>query len=141
MRLLVSLFCGGLFGTGLVVSGMTDTLRVKGFLDLFGDWDPTLIFVMGGAIIPMFFAWRLTTKREMSVLGSALPAPPRTTIDKPLVIGSILFGMGWGLSGFCPGPAFASLSFGGTSGQIFMFSMLIAMFASKPLTSTSFKQL
>ena len=141
MRLLVSLFCGGLFGTGLVVSGMTDTLRVKGFLDLFGDWDPTLIFVMGGAIIPMVFAWRLTTKREMSVLGSALPAPPRTTIDKPLVIGSILFGMGWGLSGFCPGPAFASLSFGGTSGQIFMFSMLIAMFASKPLTSTSFKQL
>ncbi len=141
MRLLVSLFCGGLFGTGLVVSGMTDTLRVKGFLDLFGDWDPTLMFVMGGAIIPMFFAWRLTTKREMSVLGSALPAPPRTTIDKPLVIGSILFGMGWGLSGFCPGPAFASLSFGGTSGQIFMFSMLIAMFASKPLTSTSFKQL
>jgi len=141
MRLLVSLFCGGLFGTGLVVSGMTDTLRVKGFLDLFGDWDPTLIFVMGGAIIPMFFAWRLTTKREMSVLGSALPAPPQTTIDKPLVIGSILFGMGWGLSGFCPGPAFASLSFGGTSGQIFMFSMLIAMFASKPLTSTSFKQL
>lgn len=141
MRLLVSLFCGGLFGTGLVVSGMTDTLRVQGFLDLFGDWDPTLMFVMGGAIIPMFFAWQLTTKRKMSVLGGALPAPPGTTIDKPLVIGSILFGMGWGLSGFCPGPAFASLSFGGTSGQIFMFSMLIAMFANKPLSSISFKQL
>ena len=141
MRLLVSLFCGGLFGTGLVVSGMTDTLRVQGFLDLFGDWDPTLMFVMGGAIIPMVFAWQLTTKREMSVLGGTLPAPPRTTIDKPLVIGSILFGMGWGLSGFCPGPAFASLSFGGTSGQIFMFSMLIAMFANKPLSSISFKQL
>lgn len=141
MRLLVSLFCGGLFGIGLVVSGMTDTLRVQGFLDLFGDWDPTLMFVMGGAIIPMFFAWQLTTKREMSVLGSALPAPPGTTIDKPLVIGSILFGMGWGLSGFCPGPAFASLSFGGTSGQIFIFSMLTAMFANKPLSSISFKQL
>ena len=139
MRLLVSLFGGGLFGAGLVVSGMTDTLRVQGFLDLFGAWDPTLMFVMGGAIIPMFFAWRIAANREAAVLGGALPTPPSTTIDTRLAVGGILFGMGWGLSGFCPGPAFASLSFGGTGGLVFMASMLIAMFAAKPITGALFK--
>lgn len=139
MRILVSLFCGGLFGTGLVVSGMTDTLRVQGFLDLFGAWDPTLMFVMGGAIIPMFFAWRIAAKREEAILGGPLPAPPSTTIDTRLAVGGILFGMGWGLSGFCPGPAFASLSFGGTGGLVFMASMLIAMFAARPIIGAVFK--
>jgi uncharacterized membrane protein YedE/YeeE len=139
MRLLVSLFCGGLFGTGLVVSGMTDTLKVQGFLDLFGGWDPTLMFVMGGAIVPMFFAWRVTANRETAVLGGAYPAPPKTQIDTRLAVGGILFGMGWGLSGFCPGPAFASLSFGGTGGVIFVVSMLVAMIAARPITATLFR--
>jgi uncharacterized membrane protein YedE/YeeE len=139
MRLLVSLFCGGLFGAGLVVSGMTDTLRVQGFLDLFGGWDPTLMFVMGGAIIPMYFAWRIAAKRQTAVLGGAYPAPPKTQIDTRLAVGGILFGMGWGLSGFCPGPAFASLSFGGTGGVIFMVSMLAAMIAARPITAALFR--
>lgn len=139
MRILVSLFCGGLFGAGLVVSGMTDTLRVQGFLDLFGGWDPTLMFVMGGAIIPMFIAWRVAANREAAVLGGPLPSPPSTKIDTRLAVGGILFGMGWGLSGFCPGPAFASLSFGGTGGFVFMASMLIAMFAARPIIGAVFK--
>ena len=140
MRVLVSLFCGGLFGAGLVISGMTNTLRVQGFLDLFGMWDPRLMFVMGGAIIPMLFAWQIAARRKISVLGGAFPAQHRTIIDKRLVVGSILFGMGWGLSGFCPGPAFASLSFSGASGLVFVVSMLIAMFATKPLSDHLFKQ-
>ena len=140
MRVLVSLFCGGLFGAGLVISGMTNTLRVQGFLDLFGMWDPTLMFVMGGAIIPMLFAWQIAARRKISVLGGAFPAPHRNIIDKRLVVGSILFGMGWGLSGFCPGPAFASLSFSGASGLVFVVSMLIAMLATKPLSDRLFKQ-
>ena len=138
MRVLVSLFCGGLFGAGLIVSGMTDTQRVQGFLDLFGAWDPTLIFVMGGAIIPMFFAWRIAAKRETAVLGGLLPTPPITTIDKRLAVGGILFGAGWGLSGFCPGPAFASVSFGGTEGVVFLASMLFAMLAARPITNVVF---
>ena len=140
MRVLVSLFCGGLFGAGLVISGMTNTLRVQGFLDLFGMWDPTLMFVMGGAIIPMLFAWQIAARRKISVLGGAFPAPHANIIDRRLVVGSILFGMGWGLSGFCPGPAFASLSFSGVSGLVFVVSMLIAMFATKPLSDHLFKQ-
>lgn len=139
MRILVSLFCGGLFGGGLVVSGMTDTQRVQGFLDLFGGWDPTLMFVMGGAIIPMVIAWCIAAKREAAVLGGPLPSPPSTTIDTRLALGGILFGMGWGLSGFCPGPAFASLSFGGTGGLIFMVSMLVAMIAARPIKSAMFR--
>ena len=139
MRILVSLFCGGLFGGGLVVSGMTDTQRVQGFLDLFGGWDPTLMFVMGGAIIPMVSAWCIAAKREAAVLGGPLPSPPSTTIDTRLAMGGILFGMGWGLSGFCPGPAFASLSFGGTGGLIFMVSMLVAMIAERPIKSAMFR--
>lgn len=139
MRMLVSLFCGGLFGAGLVISGMTDSARVQGFLDILGAWDPTLIFVMGGAIIPMFFAWRIAAKRQIAVLGGSLPEAPSTQIDKRLAIGGALFGMGWALSGFCPGPAFASLSFGGTGGFVFMASMLISMALARPITAAIFK--
>ena len=93
---------------------------------------------MGGAIIPMFFAWRIAAKRETAVLGGPLPAPPATTIDKRLAVGGILFGAGWGLSGFCPGPAFASVSFGGTEGVVFLASMLFAMLAARPITNVVF---
>ena len=119
MKNLVTLFCGALFGLGLVVSGMTDTARVQGFLDFFGAWDATLVFVMGGAIIPMFIAWRIAAIREKSVLGGLIPLSPKTELDRALIIGAIMFGAGWGLSGFCPGPALASSSFGGVGGFTF----------------------
>lgn len=126
MRNLFALLSGGLFGAGLYVSGMTDTRRVQGWLDVFGDWDPTLAFVMGGAIIPMFFAWRYTANRTPA-LGGMFPAKPDPVIGRKLVIGSTMFGIGWGLAGLCPGPAIASLSYGGIQGATFVLAMGVGM--------------
>ena len=133
MRVFIALLSGGLFGAGLVLSGMTDTAKVQGFLDLFGAWDPTLMFVMGGAILPMLVAWQIAARRDAAILGTALPAPAKTEIDRNLIVGGVLFGAGWGLSGFCPGPAMASLSFGGLGGVVFLASMLVAMVVARPV--------
>ncbi|WP_127107449.1 DUF6691 family protein [Pararhodobacter zhoushanensis] len=127
MRNLFSLFAGGLFGTGLLISGMTNTDKVQGWLDIFGDWDPTLAFVLGGAILPMAVAWNIASRRAKSLLGSPLPGKPGTEIDGNLVIGSLMFGAGWGLVGLCPGPAIASISWGGIGGLVFLAAMLAGM--------------
>ena len=134
MRVLVSFIVGSLFGLGLLISGMTDTTKVQGWLDIFGDWDPTLAFVMGGAIVPMAIAWRVTFGRK-PVLADAFPTPPEPKLGRNLVIGSTLFGMGWGLAGLCPGPAIASLGFGGVGGFIFAGAMLAGMVMAPPLRS------
>lgn len=134
MRALVSFLVGSIFGLGLLVSGMTDTTKVQGWLDVFGDWDPTLAFVMGGAIVPMAIAWRVTVGRK-PVLDSAFPAPPEPRLGRNLVLGSTLFGMGWGLSGLCPGPAIASLSFGGFGGVMFVVAMVAGMMITPRLRS------
>ena len=126
MRAVFAFLTGCLFGMGLLISGMTDTTRVQGWLDVFGDWDPTLAFVMGGAIIPMAIAWRFTIGRK-PVLAAAFPTPPEPRIGRNMVIGSTMFGMGWGLAGLCPGPAIASLSFGGMGGLVFLAAMLAGM--------------
>lgn len=126
MRALIAALVGALFGTGLLLSGMTNTEKVQGWLDIFGDWDPTLAFVMGGAMIPMAIAWRIA-KGRTPALGGSFPAPPEHTLGRKLVIGSVMFGAGWGLTGLCPGPAVASLGFGGWGGLLFMASMLIGM--------------
>ncbi len=123
-----------MFGIGLLISGMTDTTKVRGWLDLFGDWDPTLAFVMGGAIVPMFIAWRIAERRTMAVLGTPIPAPSDAQIERRLILGSVLFGAGWGLSGLCPGPSIASLSFGGTGGLVFVAAMLLGMGAAPRIT-------
>ena len=127
MRLLFSALSGALFGLGLLVSGMTDTTKVQGWLDLFGDWDPTLAFVLGGAVLPMTVAWAWMERRGSSLLGSPVPIPAKSDVDRPLVIGSMLFGAGWALVGLCPGPAMASLSYGGTSGVVFLIAMIAGM--------------
>ncbi|WP_171131338.1 MULTISPECIES: DUF6691 family protein [unclassified Ruegeria] len=132
MRGVLAFLAGSLFGTGLLVSGMTDTTKVQGWLDIFGNWDPTLAFVMGGAILPMVIAWRLTHGRAPAV-GGTFPEPPRVELDRRLVVGSVLFGMGWGLVGLCPGPAMASLSYGGVGGVVFLVSMLAGMLAAPTL--------
>ena len=132
MRALFAFLSGGLFGAGLLVSGMTDTRKVQGWLDVFGDWDPTLAFVLGGAIIPMAIAWRFTIGRAPA-LGGAFPAQPDPHIGWPLVVGSTLFGVGWGMVGLCPGPAMASLSYGGLNGAIFLVAMIAGMLAAPPL--------
>ena len=127
MQRLISLITGSLFGTGLYISQMTDTLKVQGWLNIFGDWDPTLTFVMGGAIIPMFFAWRLVKNQNKTFPGNNVTLPSRNNIGTSLIVGSILFGFGWGLAGLCPGPAIASLTFGGVNGFIFLISMLFGI--------------
>ncbi|MCB1312036.1 MAG: hypothetical protein KDK29_09175 [Sedimentitalea sp.] len=129
MRILVALLAGSLFGSGLFVSGMTDTRKVQGWLDVFGDWDPTLAFVMGGAILPMILAWRLTEGRT-PFAGGAFSPLPRPELDHRLITGSVLFGIGWGLAGLCPGPAVASVSYGGIGGLVFLGAMLAGMAAA-----------
>lgn len=126
MRNLYSLIAGGLFGIGLTVSGMIDTTKVQGWLDVFGDWDPTLAFVMTGAIFPMMIAWRLTRGRK-PLAGGEFPPAPSPVIGRNLVIGSTLFGMGWGLAGLCPGPSIAALSLNGFGGIVFVAAMTIGM--------------
>ena len=130
MRILTSLVSGALFGLGLIISGMTYTQKVQGWLDIFGEWDPTLAFVMGGAMLPMAIAWKATRIRK-PLTADKFPATNTTGIDRDLIIGSVFFGIGWGLAGLCPGPAIASLSFGGSSGVIFASAMIIGMLSTR----------
>jgi uncharacterized protein len=118
---------GLLFGTGLILSGMTDPGKVIGFLDLFGAWDPSLAFVMGGAILVGVGAFALAKKRATTFLGGALHLPKSNDIDKRLVIGGLVFGAGWGLAGFCPGPALVSLGAGQPKAAAFVLAMLVGM--------------
>jgi len=118
---------GLLFGLGLILSGMTDPGKVLGFLDIAGIWDPSLALVMGGAIAVGFFAFAMAKKRTVSFLGGALHLPKSNEIDKPLVIGAMMFGAGWGLAGFCPGPAFVSLASGQIKAAMFVVFMLVGM--------------
>lgn len=127
LRNLFSGLSGALFGVGLLVSGMVDTVKVQGWLDVFGAWDPTLAFVMGGAIIPMAIAWRVADRRKTSILGEPIPSRPAQVIDARLVTGSILFGAGWGLVGLCPGPALAAAMLNGVGGLVFLLAMVVAM--------------
>jgi uncharacterized membrane protein YedE/YeeE len=118
---------GLMFGVGLMASGMTDPGKVIGFLDLFGAWDPSLALVMGGAVVVGFFAFSLAKKRTSTFLGGVLRFPTNTQMDKPLVIGSLMFGAGWGLGGFCPGPALVSMADGQPKAMLFVTAMLIGM--------------
>ncbi len=127
MRWFIALASGALFGLGLVVSDMVNPARVLGFLDLAGGWDPTLAFVMGGALIPMALAWRVAATRPAPVCGTAFPAPPAGMIDGRLIAGAAVFGLGWGLVGFCPGPALAATGTGSLGAFIFTVAMTVGM--------------
>jgi uncharacterized membrane protein YedE/YeeE len=118
---------GLLFGLGLLLSGMTDPSKVIGFLDLFGTWDPSLAFVMGGAIAVGFFAFATAKKRTTNFLGGALHLPKSTQIDQRLIAGNLMFGAGWGLAGFCPGPALVSMAAGQDKALVFVLSMIFGM--------------
>lgn len=109
-RLLASLFSGLLFGLGLAVAGMTDPRKVLGFLDLAGDWDPSLLFVLGGAVGVTMIAFRFVLRRPRPVLAAHFETPTRHGIDRPLLLGAALFGSGWGIAGYCPGPAVTLLA-------------------------------
>ena len=129
MRSSIALLAGGMFGAGLHLSGMTDTAKVLGFLDFFGSWDPTLAFVMGGAILPMALAWAATRTRT-PLVGGTFPAPADPALDRRLITGAVLFGAGWGLVGLCPGAAIASLSYGGVGGLVFLVAMGVGMWGA-----------
>ena len=118
------LLAGTIFGAGLMLGGMTDPARVRGFLDLFGAWDPTLAFVMGGAVLVMALAWLLQKRMQRPVFATSFALPDRSDITAKLVGGSALFGIGWGIAGLCPGPGFAALAIEPLSAAIFVAAML-----------------
>lgn len=128
---LVASISGLLFGVGLVVAGMTQPQKVVGFLDFFGNWDPALIFVMGGAVTLHIVTYHLVRKRPTPILATKWNVPTKTEITKALIIGAILFGAGWGLAGFCPGPAVTSLASFDQSVVVFVASMLSGMLLFK----------
>lgn len=126
-RLLAALVAGALFATGLVLSGMVNPARVLGFLDVAGAWDPTLAFVMAGALTVAAPAFWLQRRRARPLLDTAFHLPPKLTIDRPLLAGAVLFGLGWGLAGFCPGPALAALGGGQPGVLVFVAAMAAGM--------------
>lgn len=137
MKLLIALIAGTIFGLGLAVSGMTDSQKVLGFLDLFGQWDITLMFVMGGGLmitVPAFYWVQKNMQAPIANDGFDLPDTSRV-IDNRLLIGSALFGIGWGLYGYCPGPALSSLSYGNVDSVYFVLAMLAGSFIAKKIPS------
>jgi uncharacterized membrane protein YedE/YeeE len=126
-QVFLALVAGILFGAGLGVSGMSDPFRVQSFLDLFGQWDPTLAFVMGGAILPMILAWIWRRRLEKPFADERFDLPSTSKIDRNLVLGAVLFGAGWGIGGLCPGPALADLSFAPAPAGLFVIAMLGGM--------------
>ena len=130
-RILVPAVSGTLFGGGLALGGMTDPARVRGFLDVFGTWDPTLAFVMGGAVLVMAFAWRFIPKMSRPVFASDFSLPDRSDLTPQLLAGASLFGIGWGLAGLCPGPGFAILAIAPLQALVFTAALLVGMVLHK----------
>ena len=128
MTSFVALISGIIFGLGLAVSGMTDTAKVQGFLDLFGNWVPDLMFVMGGALIVSAIAYQIAKKKIRPMLRNSFDLPQNKTIDQKLITGSVIFGVGWGLYGLCPGPALTHVL--SQEGLLFVAAMLVGMLVS-----------
>lgn len=131
MPFFISLVSGLIFGLGLILGGMANPQKILNFLDIFGQWDPSLIFMMGAAIITTFLGYHFVLKLERPVLAKSFDLPTRKDIDKSLIIGPALFGIGWGLGGFCPGPALTSLSLGASGTYFFVLAMIIGMWGAK----------
>lgn len=127
MIALASLLAGLVFGLGLIVSGMANPAKVLGFLDLAGPWDPSLAFVMAGAIAVGVVAFTVAARRKVSFLGAEMRLPSSRHIDRRLVAGSLLFGVGWGVAGFCPGPGLVALGMGEVKALVFVAAMLVGM--------------
>jgi hypothetical protein len=127
MSILFSLVVGLVFGLGLIIAGMANPAKVLGFLDLAGNWDPSLALVMAGAVVLGLVAYRLAGRRTVSLLGKPMLVPSIEHLDRRLVVGSALFGIGWGLAGICPGPSFVLLGTGAVKGFVFVMAMLAGM--------------
>jgi len=127
MNAVWTFLAGLLFGLGLIVSGMTDPSKIIGFLDITGAWDPSLAFVMGGAVLVGLVAFRFARRRTASFLGGAMHIPSARHIDRPLILGSLAFGVGWGLAGYCPGPAVVAFGAGQEQAVVFVVAMIAGM--------------
>jgi uncharacterized membrane protein YedE/YeeE len=127
MQRVIEFVLGLTFGLGLLISGMTDPGKVQGFLDLAGLWDPSLAFVMGGGVMVGLLGFGWAKKQSLSLSGLTFQWPEMTLIDRPLVLGSLMFGLGWGLAGFCPGPALVSMASGNDKALVFVVAMLVGM--------------
>lgn len=127
MRAIIALVAGTIFGAGLTVGGMTDPARVRGFLDLFGDWDPTLAFVMGSAVMVMATAWRIVPGMIRPIFEDGFHIPTNSDLTPRLIGGAVLFGAGWGIAGLCPGPGFAALAIQPAGAAIFVIALLAGM--------------
>ena len=125
--MLIAALSGLLFGIGLIAGGMTDPVKVKSFLDVLGAWDPSLALVMGGAIAVGLIGFTLARKRTTSWTGAAMDLPKSTVIDFRLLLGGVLFGVGWGIAGYCPGPGIVAASGGSIAGAVFVVAMLVGM--------------
>ena len=124
-RNLAGLAAGTLFGFGLAVSQMINPQKVLGFLDLFGAWDPSLAFVMGGAVAVTPLGFRIVLRKDRPLFAEAYGVPAGTTLDRPLVVGAALFGVGWGLAGYCPGPAISALALGFWEPVVFVLALVL----------------
>lgn len=135
MKIISSLIVGFIFGIGLIVSGMVNPAKVQNFLDIFGHWDPSLAFVMGGAIAITLPGYFLLRKSERPFFVEKFQWPTRTDLDAKLITGAAIFGIGWGLGGFCPGPATTALSGGATGTVVFFVAMLAGLYAAKRISA------
>ncbi|PVA09446.1 hypothetical protein DC366_13730 [Pelagivirga sediminicola] len=135
MRPFFGFLSGLVFGIGLILSGMADPAKVLNFLDVFGAWDPSLAFVMGGAALTAFIGYRLAWRQSAPVLLPKFDIPTASEIDVKLLTGAAVFGIGWGIGGFCPGPAWTALTLGAPGTLIFVPMMLIGVFAGRRLKS------
>ncbi|MEO8723605.1 MAG: DUF6691 family protein [Sphingobium sp.] len=138
-QVIIAIIAGALFGAGLAISGMADPQRVRGFLDVLGAWDPTLAFVMGGALVPMAVAWRLHTRMTMPLAAPRFSLPTNRDLNPRLIGGAALFGIGWGIAGLCPGPAIADLAIAPVPAAIFVVAMLAGMILHRLLPATPAK--
>ncbi len=139
MSILAQFAIGSVFGLGLVIAGMSDPAKVLNFLDLgaipTGGWDPSLAFVMAGAIAVTFIGFKLVLRRPQPIFGGKFHLPTATDIDARIIAGPAIFGIGWGLAGFCPGPAFTALTTGGSTALIFVATMLVGMAGARWLAN------
>jgi uncharacterized membrane protein YedE/YeeE len=134
VKYLCAFFFGGLFGIGLVVAGGTDTRVIIGWLDVFGRWNPTLAVMFAASAGVMAVAWRIAARHRHALLGAPMPSVATARVDKRLVAGSLIFGLGWGLAGICPGPSVAALTFGGWNSAVFFGAMVTGMLLARLYT-------